>query len=94
VIIIRDYVLPKIFKNIGFEEKEVIFNDTMIKYIIIKYVEEEEGIRNSKICFETLLMKLNLFRLLKKNDTMMQNDMIKNMEFPVTITEEIVDALF
>lgn len=94
VIIVRDYVLPKIFKNIGFEEKEVIFNDNIIKYIITKYVEEEEGIRNSKICFETILMKINLFRLLKKNDTMMQNDIIKSMEFPVKITEEIVDALF
>lgn len=93
IVITRDYVLPKILKNIGFQENEVIFNDDIIKYIIVKYVENEEGIRNIKTCFENILMKINLLKLLAKESNIITSYNIDNIQFPLEITENVVLSL-
>lgn len=93
IVITRDYVLPKILKNIGFQENEVIFNDNIIKYIIVKYVENEEGIRNIKTCFENILMKINLLKLLAKESNIITSYNIDNIQFPLEITESVVLSL-
>ena len=36
-IIGKDYLLPKILKDIGLEESKIILSDDNIKYIIHKY---------------------------------------------------------
>jgi len=48
----------------GLNSEDVIFDDTIIKYIIEKYSSNEEGMRDTKRVFEELLLKINLLKLL------------------------------
>lgn len=105
-IIAKDYLIPKIRETIKFKSDEIIVNDSIIDYINTNYVDEEKGVRNMKRCLEIIFMKLNLFRFIDSNSgffdeqgtdtndkySSKNKDKIK-IEFPITITTEIVDNL-
>ena len=74
-----DYMLPKVFKEFGFQKEDVIFTDETIKYIINK-VDEEKGARNMKRGFEELIGTINYKKVLGEIT-----------EFPLTITEKLID---
>ena len=93
--IVKDFIIPEIEKNVGFKKDEININVDNIKYIINKYTDKEEGVRNIKRSVEDLFLKINLLRLMKNNNG---NDInieysIKNLAFPLNITNEIVDEL-
>ena len=100
VIIAKKYVLPKLFKNVGIEEKDVIINEKQIKHIITKYASLEKGVRNLKRCLEDILMKINLIRFVKNDDNNLKSE-IKfpyninkiGFKFPLTLNNEIIDEL-
>jgi ATP-dependent Lon protease len=75
----KDYILPKIYKEYGFQKNDLIFNDDIIAYIINK-VNDEDGARNMKRGFEEVIGTINYNKLLG----------IVN-EFPLTITTKIID---
>lgn len=82
--ICQKYMLPKIFKEYGFSETDIVFTDEVIKYII-SFVDTEQGVRNLKRGLEEIVSQINLHKLLK-------NDINKKpVEFPITITTELVD---
>jgi len=93
--IARLHLLPKIRVNVNFTEDDILFTDDIVKYIIQKYTESEEGVRNLKRCFEIIYTKLNLLKLLRNDNVEMYK--LLNIEpttaLPLTLTNEIVDKL-
>ncbi len=62
VIIAKKYILPEILKEYNFTEKQIIFRDDIIEYIIDK-TKSEEGVRNLKRNMECIVSKLNIIRI-------------------------------
>jgi len=63
--IATDYSIPRICKSIGFSTNDIIFDDKTLTHIINQYTFEERGVRNMGRCIETIVSKLNLFKLLE-----------------------------
>ena len=76
-------------------EKDIIFTDDIIKYIIINYTKNEEGVRNLKRCLEIIYTKLNLLRLVKSDNIIFYNllGLKTSITFPITLTNEFINRL-
>jgi len=91
--IAKDYLLPKIIEQVKFEKEQIIIPDETIHYIIDNFTQEENGVRNLKRCLEIIYTKLNLYRLMKPGSNLFEQDMSLNIEFPLTVTIDIVNKL-
>ena len=92
-IIARDYLIPKIEKNVNFEKDQIIFPEETINYISKNLTDKEKGVRNLKRCLEIIYTKLNLYRLMKKGSILFNEKEIITVEFPFTVTLEIINKL-
>ena len=101
VRISNNYMIPKIIKEIGLEEEDIIFDDDIIKYIISSQ-SHEEGVRNLKRAYETILSKINLLKITgnkeEKNINDNKNTLFrflnnKEIKFPLKLNREIIDKL-
>jgi len=86
-------LIPKIEKNVNFEKGQIVIPQETIKYISETLTEGEKGVRNLKRCLEIIYTKLNLYRLMKKGSVLFDKKQIINVEFPFTVTKEIIDKL-
>ena len=89
----RNYLLPNICNQIKFNNTDIIMDDEVIKYIIEKYTEKEDGVRNLKRCLEIIYTKINLYRLMSPNTKLFQNEKPLEIKFPYQITKDIIDKL-
>ena len=92
-IIANDYLIPKIVKNVNFNSEEIIITEDTIKYIIDNYTDKEKGVRNLKRCIEIVYTKLNLYRLMKPNTNLFEEDISLKVEFPFKVTPEIINKI-
>jgi len=92
-VIANDYLLPKIREQVKFEKDDIVISDETIHYIIENHCAKEEGVRNMKRCLEIIYTKLNLYRLMKPGSNLFEEDMSLKVEFPFTVTNDIVDKL-
>jgi ATP-dependent Lon protease len=91
ITIAKNYLLRDIQTNMNFTE-ELVFSDSMLQYIIETYTNDEKGVRNLKRCLETVYSKLNLFRIMPET-TLFEGDVAMKLEFPFTVTPDIVKKL-
>lgn len=61
-VIVRNYIINDICKNINFNMQDVEFNDEAISYMIQRF-DNETGMRNIRRLLETVIMKLNTIKL-------------------------------
>jgi ATP-dependent Lon protease len=92
-IIARDYLIPKIEQNVNFDKDQIIFPEETINYICNSLTDKEKGVRNLKRCLEIIYTKLNLYRLMKKGSVLFNKKEIITVEFPFTVTQEIINKL-
>ena len=92
-IIAKDYLLPTIRSQVKFNPDEIILPDETVEHIINTHTHKEDGVRNLKRCLEIIHTKLNLYRLMKPDMNLFEDDMDIKVEFPITITPKIVDKL-
>jgi ATP-dependent Lon protease len=92
-VIGNQYLLPKIREQVCFKDDEIIIPDEILHYIIEHHCNKEDGVRNLKRCLEIVHTKLNLYRLMKPGSNLFEEDMSLQVEFPFTLTTEIVDKL-
>mgnify|MGYP005700399993 FL=1 len=92
-IIAKNYLIPKIKEQVKFETDDIVINDDVIKHIIDKYTESEQGVRNLKRCLEIIHTKLNLYRLMKPDTNLFEKDMNLKVEFPIMVSNEMVDKM-
>lgn len=91
--IVEKYLLPKIQEQLKFKQDEIIIPDEVLRYTIEKYTHDEDGVRNLKRCLETIYRKMNLFKLMKPGVNLFENDLKMCVEFPVTLTNEMIDKI-
>ena len=92
-VISRDYLIPRIEKNVNFEKGQIIIPDETIRHIADTLTENEKGVRNLKRCLEIIYTKLNLYRLMKEGSTLFNKEETIKVEFPFTVTKEVVGKL-
>ena len=95
ISISRNYLLPELYDTFLFSKDDIEFSDETILYIIEKHTNKEEGVRNLKRSFETIISKINIYYLSSSdNDKKVKlNFTIENFNFPLKITNEIIDNL-
>jgi len=59
----KDFLIPLLLKDYNMDENDLVFNDDIIKHIIMKSYEKEDGVRSIKRRFESIISKLNVIRL-------------------------------
>jgi ATP-dependent Lon protease len=93
IVISNNYLLPKIREQVKFNSEDIIIPETTVSHIIDTYCNKEDGVRNLKRCLEIIYTKLNLYRLMKPGSNLFEREMSLQVEFPYTVTKDIVDKL-
>ena len=81
LIITNEYVMPDIYKNVGFKKDEIIMPKKLISEIIDNYTYEPGVRKLNEILFDTI-REINLKKI-------MEND----LDLPFTINKEFIDNL-
>lgn len=92
-IICKDYLIPKLEKELDMEKGDIVFNDEILKFIIEKYTEGEKGVRNLKRCLEIIYSKLNLYKFMKPGSQLFGNKIVENVTFPYQLDEEVIQQI-
>ena len=92
-VISTNYLLPKIQEQVKFSKEDIIIPEQSINYIVDNHCNKEDGVRNLKRCLEIIYTKLNLYRLMKPGTNLFEEDMSLKVEFPFTVTKDVVDKL-
>ena len=83
--------------QVNFKKEDITIPNDTIAHIINNYTKNgdtlEEGVRNLRRCLEIIFTKLNLYRLIKPDTELFEKDVSFTVQFPITITSEIVDKL-
>lgn len=89
--ICNEYLIPEIYDTFAFSKEEILFSNDILKNIIEKYTEGEEGVRNLKRCIETIVSKINI-HILSDGDSALSFQ-LKDISLPITLSEEHIDIL-
>jgi len=94
IVISKDYLIPSLCKEVAIKEEDIVFDEDIIKYIIENY-SKEDGVRNLRRTFETILSKLNIIRI---TQTCNIGDLelpfkIDNFKLPLQIDRDIIKNL-
>jgi ATP-dependent Lon protease len=81
--IIKDYMLPEICSDVGFNKNEIILSDSIITYLIETYTNEA-GVRKIKEKITEIIRDINLNRFHKPDQYIV----------PFTVTKEYIMELF
>jgi ATP-dependent Lon protease len=92
-VIATDYLLPKIQELVRFGSDDIIIPEDTVHHLIENYTDGEDGVRNLKRCLEIIYTKLNLYRLMKPGTNLFDKDSTLKVEFPMTVTVEIIEKL-
>jgi ATP-dependent Lon protease len=92
-VIANNYLLPRIREQVKFMSEDIIIPDQTLHYIIENHCNKEDGVRNLKRCLEIVYTKLNLYRLMRPDSNLFEEDMSLKVQFPFTVTKDIVDKL-
>jgi ATP-dependent Lon protease len=92
-VISNNYLLPKIREQVKFSQNDIIIPEQTLHYIIENHCNKEDGVRNLKRCLEIIYTKLNLYRLMRPNSNLFEEDMSLQVTFPFTVNKDIVDKL-
>ena len=89
--ICNEYLIPEIFDTFAFEKEEIVFTDEIVKTIIEKHTEGEQGVRNLKRCIETIISKINIHILSQGDNELSFN--LEDLTLPVTLNEKHIEVL-
>ncbi len=89
--ICNEYLIHEIYDTFAFSKEEIIFSDDILKNIIEKYTEGEEGVRNLKRCIETIVSKINI-HILSDGDSGLSFK-LDDISLPLKLTEEHIEIL-
>tara|TARA_B100001094_G_scaffold57277_1_gene52766 strand:- start:11677 stop:13704 length:2028 start_codon:yes stop_codon:yes gene_type:complete len=93
IVISKNYLIPKLSKELNMDKQSIIIEDDIIRYLVEKFTGEEKGVRNLKRCLEIAYSKLNLYYLMGKGAKLFGDDIVENIEFPYTLKKSIVDKI-
>jgi len=92
IIIVQQYMLPKILSQLSFQKEDIVFENKAISQIIDRHCASEHGVRNLKRCIETICTKLNLSRLLKsESESTIKTPMNTQTNEPPSDTSKLIN---
>lgn len=88
------FFVKEFLNNFKLNENEVIFDNDIIKYVIERYTDDENGVRKLRRCIETICMKINTNKLLGEcvKELNLSTSKIK-IELPIKLTREHINVL-
>ena len=92
-VIANNYLLPYIREQVKFTPEDIIIPEETLHYVMDTHCNKEDGVRNMKRCLEIIYTKLNLYRLMKPDTNLFQDNMTLKVEFPFTVTVDVVNKL-
>jgi ATP-dependent Lon protease len=92
-VISNNYLLPKIREQVKFGPEDIVIPEQTLQYIIENLCNKEDGVRNLKRCLEIIYTKLNLYRLMRPDSNLFEEDMSLKVTFPFTVTKDIIEKL-
>tara|TARA_R110002074_G_scaffold330041_3_gene500598 strand:- start:2777 stop:4402 length:1626 start_codon:yes stop_codon:yes gene_type:complete len=97
IIISKNYLIPELYSNYNFTEKDLIIPENIITKIIEDYTNKEEGVRNLKRCLDNIISKINLYSMVY-NEKTKKSDLnlsyyLKNYSKPYTLKIEDLPIL-
>jgi ATP-dependent Lon protease len=92
-IISNNYLLPKLREQVKFDLGDIVIPEQTLHYIIEHLCDKEKGVRNLKRCLEIIYTKLNLYRLMRPNSNLFEEDMSLKVAFPFIVTRDLVEKL-
>ena len=93
ITICKDFLVPEVCKNIGFNIKDVIFEDDAFKTIITNYTNNEKGVRNLKRSIENIISILNIRKLINTDVNDYENNDNQNNDNENEIIKNTVDNM-
>ncbi len=90
--ILKGYVWPQIIERLRFAPGEVELSEEAMEYLIKEYSDSEKGVRTLIRTVETMMTRLNMLRI-ANDDTMREYKFYMDVEFPLRITEPIIQTL-
>ena len=92
----KDYIIPELIDNVGLEKDDIVISDKVIDYIISKH-SDEKGVRDLKRAFETIFLKINMYKYINnsnnKNKKIELSNSLKDISFPFNLSNENIDVL-
>ena len=82
ITILKDYMIPEIFAEVGFDKSEILFTDEILEFIITTYTNEA-GVRKIKEKIYDIIRDVNLQRF---HDS--------SLMLPYTVTKKYIERLF
>lgn len=92
IVIVKNHLYPQLCKQISLRPEDILIDDSVIDFIIDSKCAKEEGVRNLKRCIETILTKINLYRLMTPGTQLFDEKTIK-IDLPYTVTREFVSKV-
>ena len=89
ITIVKNHLYPKLCEQVSLTPDDILIDDSVLDYIIESKCAKEEGVRNLKRCVETILTKINLYRLMTPGTQLFDEKTIK-IDLPFTVTREFV----
>ena len=91
-VILKEYIWPQTLDRLKFGNDAISITDSAIKHLISEYSDGEKGVRNLIRSIETMMNRLNMLRI-ANHDSMKDYKFYMELNFPLTMTEEIVKKL-
>jgi ATP-dependent Lon protease len=92
-IISKNYLMPKLERELDLETGSIVFDDEILKHIIETFTGEEKGVRNLKRCLEIIYSKVNLYKFMKPGSTLFGEKIVEDISYPYKITKDIVEKV-
>ena len=92
-IISKNYLMPKLERELDLEPGSIVFDDEILKHIIDTFTGEEKGVRNLKRCLEIVYSKINLYKFMKPGSTLFGDKIVENISYPYTLTKDIIEKV-
>ena len=92
IVIVKNHLYPKLCEQISLTPDDILIDDSVLDFIIDSKCVKEEGVRNLKRCIETILTKINLYRLMTPGTQLFDEKTIK-IDLPYTVTREFVSKV-
>lgn len=92
-IIANNYLLPTIREQVKFNTEDIVIPEETLHHIMESFCNKEDGVRNMKRCLEIVYTKLNLYRLMKPDTNLFEENMTLKVTFPFTVTIDVANKL-
>lgn len=90
MVIAETHLIPSICRDINFKTDDITFARETLSFMIENYTGDEKGVRNLKRCIETVVSKLNLYRIMRSETKTITGDTELLIEFPYNVPNSTV----